>query len=63
MMIMDNRPLTDAEKNEIAELAADKAYSRFYQAVGHSVVKKVLWVIGAAAMFAWYVLQNGEVPK
>ena len=24
---MDNRPLTDAEKNEIAELAADKAYA------------------------------------
>lgn len=60
---MDNRPLTDAEKNEIAELAADKAYARFYSAVGESVVKKVLWVLGAAALSAWYVLQNGEMPK
>ena len=60
---MDNRPLTDAEKNEIAELAADKAYARFYSAVGESVVKKVLWVLGAAAIFAWYILQNGEMPK
>jgi hypothetical protein len=63
MMIMDNRPLTDAEKNEIAELAADKAYARFYSAVGESIVKKALWVLGAGAMTAWYLLSHGEVPK
>tara|TARA_R110000772_G_scaffold169743_1_gene281619 strand:+ start:164 stop:358 length:195 start_codon:yes stop_codon:yes gene_type:complete len=63
MIIMDNRPLTDAEKNEIAELAADKAYERFYSAVGESIVKKALWVLGAGAMAAWYLISQGGVPK
>ena len=63
MIIMDNRPLTDAEKNEIAELAADKAYERFYSAVGQSIVKKALWVLGAGAMAAWYLISQGGVPK
>jgi hypothetical protein len=60
---MDNRPLTDAEKNEIAELAADKAYERFYAAVGQSIVKKALWVLGAGALAAWYLISQGGIPK
>lgn len=60
---MDDRALTDAEKNEIAELAADKAYARFYAAVGKSVVKKVLWILGSGAVAAWYLLSQGGIPK
>ena len=60
---MDNRPLTDAEKNEIAELAATIAYARFYQAVGQGIVRKALWALGAGAAFVWFIMQGGEVPK
>lgn len=60
---MDNRPLTEAEKHEIAELAADIAYKRFYSSVGESVVKKALWVLGAGAIAAWYLITQGGVPK
>ena len=50
--------LTDAEKDEIAELAADKAYQRFYSVVGESVVKKAVWVLGAI-----WVYFSGDIPK
>ena len=59
---MDNRSLTDLEKDEIAELAANKAYDRFYLAVGKSITKRILWVIGAGAFAVWVYL-NGGVPK
>ena len=59
---MNNRPLTDAEKDEIAELAADKAYQRFYAVVGESIVKKAIWVLGAGAFAVWIYL-NGDMPK
>jgi hypothetical protein len=50
---MNERKLTQEEKNEIAELAADKAYDRFYLAVGKSVTKKLMWIIGAGAAAIW----------
>ena len=56
---MTDRPLTDAEKDEIAELAADKAYQRFYAVVGESIVKKAIWVLGAGA-FALWAYFNGD---
>tara|TARA_R110000782_G_scaffold114270_2_gene204361 strand:+ start:263 stop:442 length:180 start_codon:yes stop_codon:yes gene_type:complete len=59
---MTDRKLTDAEKNEIAELAADKAYQRFYSVVGESVVKKAIWVLGAGAL-ALYLYLNGSILK
>tara|TARA_R100001369_G_scaffold76241_1_gene105363 strand:- start:1739 stop:1918 length:180 start_codon:yes stop_codon:yes gene_type:complete len=59
---MNDRPLTDAEKDEIAELAADKAYQRFYAVVGESIVKKAIWVLGAGAFAVWIYL-NGDMPK
>ena len=62
MKNMENRPLTDAEKDEIAELAADKAYQRFYSVVGESVVKKAVWILGAGS-FAIWVYFNGDIPK
>ena len=51
--------LTQREKEEIAELAADKAYERFYAAVGKSVTKKIMWIIGAAAFAAWLYFKQG----
>lgn len=60
---MERQPLTDTEKDEIAELAAQKAYDKFYLAVGKNVVKKALWVLGASAAFIWLFIQSGEVPK
>jgi hypothetical protein len=60
---MDDHSLTESEKAEIAQLAADIAYQRFYSAVGESVVKKVLWVLGAGALAAWYLLSQGGLPK
>ena len=59
---MDNRPLTENEKQEIAEMATDRAYQRFYAVVGESVVKKILWVLSAGAI-ACLVYFNGDVPK
>ena len=37
--------LTDEEKKEIAEMAAKIAYSRFYEIVGESVIKKAIFMI------------------
>ena len=50
---MNDRELTAVEKNEIAELAADKAYERFYLAVGKSVTKKILWITSAVLLASW----------
>ena len=57
---MTERKLTQEEKNEIAELAADKAYDRFYLAVGKSVIKKIMWIIGATAVACWLYF-NGDI--
>ena len=57
---MNDRELTQAEKNEIAELAADKAFERFYLAVGKSVIKKIMWIIGATAVACWLYF-NGDI--
>lgn len=58
---MNERKLTSEEKNEIAELAADKAYDRFYLAVGKSVTKKLMWIIGAGAAAIWFFLEGGNI--
>ncbi len=59
---MNDRSLTDAEKDEIAELAANKAYDRFYQSVGKSVMKKILWILSAVSAVIWMYI-NGDMPK
>ena len=56
---MNERKLTQEEKNEIAELAADKAYDRFYLAVGKSVTKKLMRIIGAGAAAIWLFMEDG----
>ena len=55
---MNEHKLTDQEKEQIAELAADKAYDRFYLAVGKSVTKKLMWIIGAGAAAIWFFLEG-----
>ena len=55
---MNDRKLTDSEKQEIAEMV----YARFYAVVGESVVKKAVWILGAGALAA-YLYLNGDVPK
>jgi len=60
---MSDRPLTDSEINKIAELAADKAYQRFYTVVGKSVVKKAFWIIGAGITAIWFFIETGTMPK
>ena len=56
---MAARKLTKEEMETIAELAADKAYQRFYAVVGESIVKKAIWVLGAGA-FALWAYFNGD---
>jgi len=56
---MENRPLTDSEKDEIAKLAATKAYDLFYLAVGKSFTKKFLWVVSAAIAAMWMAMEGG----
>ena len=58
---MAARKLTKEEMETIAELAANKAYDRFYLAVGKSITKRILWIIGAGAFAAWVYL-NGDLP-
>jgi len=60
--MQEDHQLNDAEKDEIAELAANKAYDRFYQAVGKSVTKKLLWILGAVGVAIWMYI-NGDIPK
>ena len=59
---MKDRELTDIEINKIAEIAANKAYQRFYSVVGERVVKEAVWILGAGA-FAIWVYFNGDIPK
>jgi len=57
---MNDHPLTDKEKNDIAELAADKAYDRFYLAVGKSITKKMMWLVGAGVAAIWFFMEGGH---
>lgn len=44
--------LTEDQLNEIAERAANRALEKVYATIGKSVVHKILWVLGAAALAA-----------
>jgi|TARA_B110000967_G_C18797275_1_gene516459 hypothetical protein len=59
---MKDRELTDAEMDKIAELAASKAFDKFHQAVGRSVIKKSAWLAAAVAAAVLVFLQEG-IPK
>ena len=51
----DYGPLTVQQAENVADLAARRAEERLYAAVGRSIVKKALYVVGAAglALLAW----------
>lgn len=57
---MASRKLTKEEMETIAELAANKAYDRFYLAVGKSITKKILWVLGAGVAAVWWFIEGGH---
>tara|TARA_B110000977_G_C11026861_1_gene473552 strand:- start:1093 stop:1290 length:198 start_codon:yes stop_codon:yes gene_type:complete len=60
----DNRYLTEADIDIIAEKAAEKALEKVYADVGKSVVKKFLWISGAVAIgLALWLSGNGGLPK
>lgn len=47
--------LSEDQMEAIAELAAEKAFRKVYEEVGRSVVKRIFWIIGAAALgLLWY---------
>ena len=59
--------LTEAQIEDIAEKAAEKAIEKLtgdvYKAVGKSVVSKFLWIVGASAVGVWiWAKKNGLVP-
>lgn len=57
-------PLTDEQIEIIAERAAEVALNKVYTEVGKSVVKKVMWVVGAGsiALLMWMGGHNA-LPK
>jgi len=56
--------LTDAQIDEIAEKAAERAFQKIYQNVGKSVLTKLTWMLGAAVVgFFMWVGGNGSLPK
>ena len=60
----DNRYLTEADIDTIAEKAADRALEKVYAEVGKNVTKKFLWIVGAAAIaLAFWFTGNGGLPK
>ena len=42
--------LTQKQLDEIADLAAERAIEKVYLQVGKSVIRKALWILGAAAL-------------
>ncbi len=48
----ETKPLTERDMERIAELAADRALEKVYGQIGKSMVTRVLWLAGAAALGA-----------
>jgi hypothetical protein len=46
----DYGPLTRQQAENVADLAARRAEERLYAAVGRSIVKKILYLLGAAGV-------------
>lgn len=47
---VETKPLTERDMERIAELAADRALEKVYGQIGKSMVTRVLWLAGAAAL-------------
>lgn len=54
----DYGPLTQRQAENIADLAARRAQERMYAELGRSVVKKAIFVLGAAVMAITAWLSN-----
>jgi len=50
--------IPDEVINRIAERAAEKALEKVYAEVGKSVLRKMLWILGAAALAAFARLKS-----
>lgn len=60
----DEIKLTDEQIDHIAERAADKAFERVYTQVGKSVLTKLAWFAGAAAIgLGMWLSGHGLMPK
>jgi hypothetical protein len=60
----DEIMLTDAQIEQIAERAADKAFERVYTQVGKSVLTKLAWFAGAAVIgIGMWLSGHGVLPK
>jgi len=56
--------LTEAQIDAIVDRAVEKTFSRVYEEVGKSVLKKLAWLAGAAVvgLFVW-VGGHNVMPK
>ena len=52
----DFGPLSKRQAENIANMAVRLAQERMYAEIGRSVVKKILWLVGAgsAGLYLWY---------
>lgn len=57
-------PLSDGQMDAIAERAAEKALEKVYAEVGKSIVRKLLWLVGAAGLglFMWMTGKGIKLP-
>lgn len=55
--------LTEEQMDAIAERAADKAIAKItqniYAEVGRGIVKRMIWILGAAGVGIWAYLKSG----
>jgi len=60
-------PLTDAQIEEIAERAANRAIEKLtteaYKSIGKSVVQKFVWIVGVCAVALYFWLQQKGLIK
>ena len=47
---MDDKYLTEADIERIAEKAAERALEKVYSQVGRSIVTRFLWLVGALVL-------------
>lgn len=56
--------MTPEEIDALAERAADKAIAKFYEAVGQSVLKKIVWLAGIAVVgLCLFLAGKDALPK
>ena len=58
------RYLTEHDIDEIAEKAAERALEKVYAQVGQSILKKITWGLGLAAIgLVMWLGATGNLPK